>query len=54
MDINRQGRKSLIAAGGFIETSSSTGKYAFDVCATAYGLGWRFDRQGFLPDLVAR
>ncbi|GKA67964.1 linoleate 13S-lipoxygenase 2-1, chloroplastic-like protein [Tanacetum coccineum] len=54
MQINALARKSLINAGGVIESTFSLGKYCMQLCSDAYDQLWRFDHEALLADLISR
>ncbi|KAJ4834858.1 hypothetical protein Tsubulata_012964 [Turnera subulata] len=54
MEINALARKSLINAGGIIESTFGAGKYSMELSSYAYDKLWRFDQEALPADLVAR
>ncbi|KAJ6428032.1 hypothetical protein OIU84_023446 [Salix udensis] len=54
MQINAEARKSLINAGGTIESTFSPGKYSMELSSVVYDKQWRFDHQGLPRDLISR
>ncbi|KAJ8747775.1 hypothetical protein K2173_014454 [Erythroxylum novogranatense] len=54
MEINALARESLVNAGGIIESSFTPGKYAMEICSSAYDQLWRFDHQSLPDDLISR
>ncbi|KAK8957454.1 hypothetical protein KSP39_PZI000087 [Platanthera zijinensis] len=54
MEINGLARQYLINAGGIIESSFSTLKYAIELSSAAYHQQWRFDMEGLPADLIKR
>uniref|UniRef100_A0A6N2MN37 Lipoxygenase n=1 Tax=Salix viminalis TaxID=40686 RepID=A0A6N2MN37_SALVM len=54
MEINAEARKSLINAGGTIESTFSPGKYSMELSSVVYDKQWRFDHQGLPMDLISR
>ncbi|KAJ9555432.1 hypothetical protein OSB04_010046 [Centaurea solstitialis] len=54
MQINALARKSLINAGGIIESTFSPGKYSMLLSSDVYAQRWRFDREALPADLISR
>ncbi|CAH1441948.1 unnamed protein product [Lactuca virosa] len=54
MKINAIARKSLINAGGVIESTFSPGRYSMQISSDAYNLLWRFDHEALPADLISR
>lgn len=54
LEINRQARATLIAAGGSIETHFTTRAYSLEMAAVNYKDTWTFESQALPTDLVAR
>ncbi|CAI0459672.1 unnamed protein product [Linum tenue] len=54
MEINALARLALINAGGVIETTFATLKYAMQASSAIYGQSWRFDKEGLPHDLINR
>ncbi|GJT54399.1 putative linoleate 13S-lipoxygenase [Tanacetum coccineum] len=54
MQINALARKSLINAGGVIESTHFPGKYSMQLCSDAYDQLWRFDHEALPADLISR
>lgn len=53
MDINQAARKSLINAGGIVETTFTPQKYSMEISSKVYA-GWRFIDQALPNDLLKR
>jgi len=54
LEINRQARLTLIAAGGSIETHFTTGALSLELAAANYRDSWTFESQALPFDLVRR
>ncbi|PWA33747.1 lipoxygenase [Artemisia annua] len=54
MQINALGRKSLINAGGVMESVFAPEKYSLQLCSDAYDQLWRFDHEALPADLISR
>lgn len=54
MEINALARKSLINAGGTIESAFSPLKYSIELSSAVYDQLWRFDYEALPKDLIKR
>jgi hypothetical protein len=54
LEINRQARLTLIAAGGSIETHFTTGACSLELAAVNYRDAWTFESQALPVDLIRR
>ncbi|XP_021294379.1 lipoxygenase 3, chloroplastic-like [Herrania umbratica] len=54
MDVNAQGRRLLLNAGGIIESHLSTAECSMEITASSYQNWWRFDMESLPADLIRR
>ncbi|XVF87483.1 hypothetical protein PTKIN_Ptkin18bG0123600 [Pterospermum kingtungense] len=54
IDVNAQGRRLLLNAGGKIESCLSTAECSLEITASAYQNWWRFDMESLPADLIRR